>query len=57
MGLELPEQERWMFMQRRELNAPVLVGVGAAFKFISGQVERIAAGMGDCGFEWPWRFV
>ena len=57
VGLGLPKQERWMFEHRDKLNAAVLVGVGAAFKFLSGQVERAPAWVGDRGFEWLWRFM
>ena len=57
VGLGLPKQERWMFKQRNELNVPVLVGVGAAFKFLSGDVRRAPAWVGDHGMEWLWRLV
>lgn len=57
VGLGLPKQERWMFEHRDKLNAPVLVGVGAAFKFSSGQVKRAPAWVGDHGFEWLWRLM
>jgi N-acetylglucosaminyldiphosphoundecaprenol N-acetyl-beta-D-mannosaminyltransferase len=56
VGLGLPKQERWMFEHREKLNATVLVGVGAAFKFMSGQVRRAPPWVGDHGFEWLWRF-
>jgi N-acetylglucosaminyldiphosphoundecaprenol N-acetyl-beta-D-mannosaminyltransferase len=57
VGLGLPKQERWMFEHRNKLDAPVLVGVGAAFKFTSGQVKRAPPWVGNHGFEWLWRFV
>jgi len=57
VGLGLPKQERWMFEHRDKLNAPVLVGVGAAFKFLSGQVKRAPPWVGDHGLEWLWRFI
>ena len=57
VGLGLPKQERWMFAHREKLNASVLVGVGAAFKFMSGQVGRAPPWVGDHGFEWLWRFI
>ena len=56
VGLGMPKQERWMFKNRQQLNVPVAVGVGAAFKFLSGQVSRAPSWMGDLGFEWLWRF-
>ena len=57
VGLGLPKQERWMYEHRDKLNAPVAVGVGAAFKFISGRVRRAPTWMGDHGLEWMWRFA
>lgn len=57
VGLGLPKQERWMFEHRDKLDAPVLVGVGAAFKFSSGQATRAPAWISDHGFEWLWRFI
>jgi N-acetylglucosaminyldiphosphoundecaprenol N-acetyl-beta-D-mannosaminyltransferase len=57
VGLGLPKQERWMFEHRDRLNAPVLIGVGAAFKFASGQVRRAPLWIRNRGFEWLWRFA
>lgn len=57
VGLGLPKQERWMYDHRDKLNAPVAVGVGAAFKFISGRVRRAPVWMGDHGLEWLWRLT
>ena len=56
VGLGMPKQERWMFEHQDKLNAPVLVGVGAAFKFVGGQIRRAPPWVGNNGFEWLWRF-
>ena len=56
VGLGLPKQETWMFDHRQKLDAPVAVGVGAAFKFLSGNVKRAPPMVGDHGLEWLWRF-
>ncbi|PKB84268.1 MAG: hypothetical protein BZY88_00650 [SAR202 cluster bacterium Io17-Chloro-G9] len=56
VGLGLPKQERWLFEHRDKINVPVAVGVGAAFKFQSGQVRRAPRWIGELGFEWLWRF-
>lgn len=57
VGLGFPKQERWMFENKDQLTAPVVVGVGAAFKYLSGQVSRAPNWVGDNGFEWLWRLV
>lgn len=57
VGLGLPKQERWIFEHKEKLNVPVVVGVGAAFKFLSGSVKRAPKWIGDMGFEWLWRLI
>ena len=57
VGLGLPKQEKWMNQFRDQLNVPVIVGVGASFKFLSGQVKRAPSVVGNFGFEWLWRFL
>lgn len=57
VGLGLPKQERWIFEHREQLRVPVVVGVGAAFKFLAGTVRRAPAWVGDHGFEWLWRLA
>jgi N-acetylglucosaminyldiphosphoundecaprenol N-acetyl-beta-D-mannosaminyltransferase len=39
VGLGVPRQEKWMAQMRERLDAPVLVGVGAAFDFHAGLVK------------------
>lgn len=55
VGLGLPKQETWIFEHREKLNVPVIVGVGAAFKFEAGKIKRAPAWIGNLGFEWLWR--
>ena len=57
VGLGLPKQESWIHTHLDRLQVPVVVGVGAAFGFLSGQVSRVPSWIGDAGFEWVWRFV
>lgn len=56
VALGLPYQEQWIFEHRNKLNVPVVIGVGAAFKFLSGKIKRAPTWLGDLGFEWLWRF-
>ena len=56
VGLGLPKQERWIFAHRARLNVPVMVAIGAAFKFASGSVKNAPAWIRESGFEWLWRF-
>ncbi len=40
IGLGAPKQERWMADHRDRLNATILIGVGAAFDFHTGRLDR-----------------
>lgn len=56
VGLGCPKQERWMADHRGRINA-VMIGVGAAFDFHAGTVQRAPAWMRDNGLEWLYRLV
>ena len=55
VGLSTPKQERWMAERRSRLEAPVLVGVGAAFDMVSGDKASAPAWMQRNGLEWLFR--
>lgn len=55
VGLGSPKQDVWMANHRALLNVPVLLGVGAAFDFLSGQKKRAPDWMKRCGLEWFYR--
>jgi N-acetylglucosaminyldiphosphoundecaprenol N-acetyl-beta-D-mannosaminyltransferase len=55
VGLSTPKQERWMASHRRRIEAPVMVGVGAAFDFLAGKKRAPPAWVQRCGFEWLFR--
>lgn len=56
VGLGCPKQEFWMAQQKDKLNA-VLLGVGAAFAFHSGEVSQAPQWMMRLGCEWLYRFA
>ena len=55
VGTGQPKQEIWMANMRHRLEAPMLVGVGAAFDFHAGLVQQAPKGVQDAGLEWAWR--
>jgi N-acetylglucosaminyldiphosphoundecaprenol N-acetyl-beta-D-mannosaminyltransferase len=57
VGTGSPRQELWMQRMRPLLQAPVLVGVGAAFDFHAGLVSQAPRWMGDRGLEWLYRLA
>jgi N-acetylglucosaminyldiphosphoundecaprenol N-acetyl-beta-D-mannosaminyltransferase len=56
-GLGVPRQEKWMLAMRERLDAPVLVGVGAAFDFLGGRVSEAPPWVQKRGLEWAYRFT
>jgi N-acetylglucosaminyldiphosphoundecaprenol N-acetyl-beta-D-mannosaminyltransferase len=57
VGLSTPKQERWMYEHRPRLSVPVMVGVGAAFDFIAGDVKQAPGWMQENGLEWSFRLT
>lgn len=57
VGLSTPKQERWMDAFRDRLDAPVLVGVGAAFDYNTGKLVRAPAWMQKTSLEWLFRLI
>jgi N-acetylglucosaminyldiphosphoundecaprenol N-acetyl-beta-D-mannosaminyltransferase len=57
VGLSTPKQERWMAEQRPDLDAPVLIGVGAAFDFHAGNVRQAPRWMQPLCLEWLFRLL
>ena len=55
VGIGVPKQEKWMARMRPLLEAPVLVGVGAAFDFLSGRKRQAPPWMQRRGLEWLFR--
>jgi N-acetylglucosaminyldiphosphoundecaprenol N-acetyl-beta-D-mannosaminyltransferase len=55
VGIGVPKQEKWMAHMRDRLDAPVLVGVGAAFDFHAGLIPQAPAAMQRLGLEWLYR--
>lgn len=57
VGLSTPKQEHWMATHRAHLRAPVLIGVGAAFDFLSGAKPQAPRWMQRAGLEWLFRLA
>lgn len=55
VGLSTPKQELWMNAHVGRLNAPVLIGVGAAFDFHAGLKKQAPGWMQRTGLEWLFR--
>jgi N-acetylglucosaminyldiphosphoundecaprenol N-acetyl-beta-D-mannosaminyltransferase len=57
VGLSTPKQEKWMHQNRQQLPVQVMLGVGAAFDFNSGQARQAPAWMRENGLEWLFRLL
>ncbi len=54
VGLGCPKQEQWMARQQGKLQA-IMIGVGAAFSFHSGEISQAPRWVMKMGFEWLYR--
>lgn len=54
VSLGCPKQERWMLRHKGRIQT-VMLGVGAAFDFISGRVRQAPRWMQNRGLEWLYR--
>ena len=57
VGIGVPKQEKWMARMRDRLDAPVLIGVGAAFDFHAGLIPQAPEALQRLGLEWAFRLV
>ncbi len=57
VGIGVPKQEKWMARMRDRLDAPVLIGVGAAFDFHAGLVPQAPGWLQRAGLEWAYRLA
>jgi N-acetylglucosaminyldiphosphoundecaprenol N-acetyl-beta-D-mannosaminyltransferase len=57
VGLGMPKQELWMAEIRDHLPGTTLLGVGAAFDFLSGTKPQAPTWVQKAGLEWLFRLV
>ncbi len=57
VGLSTPKQERWMAAHLGRIEPPVMIGVGAAFDFLSGTKPQAPRWMQRSGLEWLFRLA
>lgn len=55
VALGAPKQERFIYQNRKELNVPLSLGLGASLDFEAGNVKRAPKWMSDAGLEWLYR--
>jgi N-acetylglucosaminyldiphosphoundecaprenol N-acetyl-beta-D-mannosaminyltransferase len=57
VGLGSPKQDLWMARLRPRLECDLLLGVGAAFDFVSGRKAQAPRWMQKGGLEWTFRLA
>ncbi len=57
VGLGAPKQEIWMAAHSNRINVPLMLGVGAAFDFHSGNQRWAPAWIRTIGMEWFYRML
>jgi N-acetylglucosaminyldiphosphoundecaprenol N-acetyl-beta-D-mannosaminyltransferase len=57
VGLGSPKQERWMGRHHPHVSAAAMIGVGAAFDFLSGRKLQAPLWMQGSGLEWIYRLA
>ena len=57
VGLGAPKQEIWMLDHLDKINSAVMIGVGAAFDFHSGNAKWAPKAFRKKGLEWLWRLI
>ncbi len=56
VGLGAPKQEKWMYEHRDRVHA-LMIGVGAAFDYESGNIKRAPKWMQNANLEWLYRLA
>ncbi len=57
VALGVPRQELWIDRNGKQLNAKLVLGVGALFDFLAGNVSRAPAAVRRVKLEWAWRLA
>ena len=56
VGLGAPKQEVWMAAHQGKVHG-FMVGVGAAFDYMAGNIQRAPQWMQNCNLEWLYRLL
>lgn len=56
IGLGAPKQEKWMAEHKGKING-FMVGVGAAFDYLAGNIDRAPMWMQKANLEWVYRLM
>ena len=57
VGMTAPKQEKWVFVNKDNIDANTIVSIGAVFDFYAGTIKRPSAIWVSLGLEWFPRFL
>ena len=57
VGLGAPKQEKWVYLNKKDLNCNNYLSIGAAFNFFTGLERRAPSSFRKYGFEWLFRLI
>ena len=57
VGMTAPKQEKWVYANRRQLDAKVICSIGAVFDFYAGTTERPSQWVINMKLEWLGRLL
>ena len=57
VGMTAPKQEKWVFVNKDNINANTIVSIGAVFDFYAGTIKRPSNFWVSIGMEWFPRFL
>lgn len=57
VGMTAPKQEKWVYLNKDRLDAPIVCSVGAVFDFYAGNIKRAPKWMIMIGMEWLYRLI
>ncbi|RMH81789.1 MAG: glycosyltransferase, partial [Calditrichaeota bacterium] len=57
VGLGAPRQERWMYENYSKLDRGVMIGIGAGFDYLAGNIKHAPEWMKRWALEWLYRLI
>lgn len=57
IGLGAPKQEVWMYENYQKLNHGLMIGIGAGFDYLAGNLQHAPLWMKDSSLEWVYRLI
>ena len=57
VGMTAPKQEKWVFINKENIDANTIVSIGAVFDFYAGTIKRPSSFWVSIGLEWLPRFL